>query len=347
MDRGGHGRRLTEDLGKPESCFAGGWPTLFGFDLSFRNEMLGGPSLAFSRPGHPACHPPRNMRGWCVQVGERPMKTLILTSFAFVTCCMLSAQDSVPSVVFSGNCANEIPSYPEWFQQTPLLHGQAYLAQGKRQEQIQQQYSKLKLQMSSGEAQELLGKPDFSKPLPAARLANAPVPSPPACSSQVAYIFRKNSENIADMADVAIYLFFSEDDKLYWASPQNLPNLKPLGSATEGSSRQPQTVSWREYVFANDGFALTLPESPVTNSDARLPEMTVYSVSVPPDSKLSLRVSHETRDCVATLTQLRGRALEGKSGADPTSVKEVSLHGSPGLEYQYKDRADRTSSDRF
>jgi len=33
--------------------------------------------------------------------------------------------------------------------------------------------------------------------------------------------------------DVAIYLFFSADDKLYWAAPQNLSELKPLGSAAQ------------------------------------------------------------------------------------------------------------------
>jgi len=228
---------------------------------------------------------------------------LIFTAFSAV-----EAQNSVPSVVFRGKCANEIPSYQEWFQQTPLLRGESYIAEGKRQEQIQEQYSKLKLQMSLGEVQKLLGKSDFSNPLPAARLANAPVPSQPVCSNQVAYIFRKNSENMADTADVAIYLFFSEDDKLYWVSPQNLPGFTPLGFPIEGGSRQRQIVSWREYIFANDGFAMTLPDAPITLSDATLPEMTVYSVSVLPDSKLSLHVSHQDRDCAATLAQLKDGA---------------------------------------
>jgi hypothetical protein len=277
------------------------------------------------------------------------MKTSILLWLVF-QCCVLAAQGPVPSVVFRGNCANEVPSCPEWFPQTPLLHGEAYLAQGKRQEQIQEQYSKLKLQMSLGEVQKLLGKPDFSKPLPAARLANAPVPSEPVCSNQVAYIFRKDGENMADMEDVAIYLFFAEDDKLYWVSPQNLPGFSPLGSRIAGGSRQHQIVSWREYIFADHGFALTLPEAPVTNSDARFPEMTVYTVSVLPDSKLSLRVSQQDRDCAATLAQLaqlKDGALKDKSGTDPSSVKEVSIDGHPGLEYQPRSGAERSLSDRF
>jgi hypothetical protein len=47
---------------------------------------------------------------------------------------------------------------------------------------------------------------------------------------------KKNNENMADMEDVAIYLFFSRDGRLYWATPQNLPNLKQLGSPTDGNA---------------------------------------------------------------------------------------------------------------
>ena len=201
--------------------------------------------------------------------------------------------------------------------------------------------------MSLGEVQKLLGKPDFSKPLPAARLTTALAPSEPVCSNQVAYIFRKNGENMADMADVAIFLFFSEDDKLYWASPQNLPGLKPLGSPTEGKPRQRQVVLWKEYIFADDGFAITLPEAPSTNSDPSLPEMNVFTVSVLPDTKLRLQVSRQNRDCSATLAQLRDGAIQGKSGADPKSVKEVSIDEHPGLEYQYRNGTERSLSDRL
>jgi hypothetical protein len=45
---------------------------------------------------------------------------------------------------------------------------------------------------------------------------------------------KKAHENMADVEDVAIYLSFSRDGKLYSAAPQNLPTLKQLGSPTEG-----------------------------------------------------------------------------------------------------------------
>src|ERR1039458_4319139 len=110
---------------------------------------------------------------------------------------------------------------------------------------------------------------------------------------------------------------------------------------------QKQTVTWKEYVFVNDGYAITLPEAPNPHPDSTLPEMTVYSVSVQPNTRLSLRVSHQDRDCGATLAQLKGGALKGNSGIDPASVTDVYVDGHPGVEYRYRLVSGRISSDRF
>jgi hypothetical protein len=166
---------------------------------------------------------------------ETPMKTSSVMFFVTVICCALAAQNSPPAVVFHGNCASDLPRYQHWFQQTRLPYGDPYLAPGKRKQEILDHYPKLKLQMSLEEVEILLGKPDFSTPRPAARLATAPEPAEQQCSNQIAYIVKKNTENMADMKDVAIYLSFTRGGKLYWATPQNLPNLKELGSATEGN----------------------------------------------------------------------------------------------------------------
>jgi len=94
-------------------------------------------------------------------------------------------------------------------------------------------YPKLKLQMSLEDIEKLLGKPDFATGTPVPHLATAPEPADKRCINELAFIVKKNHENMTDMEDVAIYLSFSRDGKLYWAAPQNLPTLKQLGSPTE------------------------------------------------------------------------------------------------------------------
>lgn len=113
------------------------------------------------------------------------------------------------------------------------------------------------------------------------------------------------------------------------------------------ASAQPKTQAWKEYVFPDDGFAITLPQAPNPHADSALPEFTVYSISLQPTVRLSLRASHQNRDCAATLAQLEDGALKGKSGITPSSVKHPSAEGGQGLEYEYEGGPERISSDRF
>jgi len=272
-------------------------------------------------------------------------RMLFLILFGAFTCGLLAAQD-VPKVVTShGSCAVKPPGYDDWYQQTRLSEGEPYVAPDKRKQQILDNYHSLKLQMTLDEVERLLGKPDFGTARPPLL---APEPTDHGCANDLAYIVRKNSGNMVETEDVAVYLSFSRDGKLYWAAPQNLPTLKPLGSPTGKAPAivQSQTV-WKEYVFADDRFAITLPDTPKPHADATLPEFTVYSVSLAGNAMLSLRVSHQDRDCAATLAQLKDGALNGKSGINPSSVKNPSIDGNQGLEYENTVSRDGGSSDRF
>ena len=208
------------------------------------------------------------------------MKTSILALFLCAIGCGLMAQNPPPAVVFHGNCPNKLPSFQEWFQHTELPHGGTYVAQEERKEHVLRQYSKLRLQMSLEEVERVLGTPDFATPRPIARLTTTPEPIESQCSNEVAYIFKKSSENMADFEDVAIYLLFSKDAKLYWVAPQNLPSLKQLGSPTEADAlpSQNRTSSWKEYAYPSEGFAITLPTDPSPHDDATMPEMRAYTV---------------------------------------------------------------------
>lgn len=110
---------------------------------------------------------------------------------------------------------------------------------------------------------------------------------------------------------------------------------------------QHAALSWKEYAFAEDGFAITFPAPPHPHPDPKLPDITVYSAFLPSTALVSVRVAHRLRNCNATLAQLKEGALKGKDGIDPSSVKDVSISGYVGTEYQYRFSADRTRSDSY
>jgi hypothetical protein len=113
---------------------------------------------------------------------------------------------------------------------------------------------------------------------------------------------------------------------------------------------QDHLLSWKEYVYANDGFAVTLPYAPTPHPDPNNTNITVYTVHPSADISVSLRVVNETRDCASTLSTLKDGALHGRQPRqpiDPLSVKEFSVNGYPGVEYQFQSGPGHTTYDRY
>jgi len=71
------------------------------------------------------------------------------------------------------------------------------------------------------------------------------------CSVETASIINKNSEHMTDLQDVGIYLFFSRDGKLYWAAPQNLPDLSRWVLRVENPNLQRVQNNWRNRDYTN------------------------------------------------------------------------------------------------
>ena len=158
-----------------------------------------------------------------------------LSRWMLVLISTLCAAQDVPSVVFHGNCATQLPRFQQWFKSTKLPYGQPYSISSERKERIIGNYAKLTIGMTLEEVERLLGDPDFSNPLPPPRLTNLAEPIGIRCADQVAYIFAKSTENMTDLGDEALYLVFSRNGALYWGAPQNMPTLKQLGSPTLAS----------------------------------------------------------------------------------------------------------------
>lgn len=145
----------------------------------------------------------------------------------------LVSQQSPPSYEAHGNCEDGLPHFQTWFNSTELRFGRPYVAKSDRKERVFDNYSKLKLEMTMSQVEQLLGKPDFSAPRASGHLSNDAHPAPTVCSEQITYMLKKTSDNMADTSDEAIYLFFSPEGKLTWAAPQNLPRLQQLGGPAQ------------------------------------------------------------------------------------------------------------------
>jgi hypothetical protein len=102
-------------------------------------------------------------------------------------------------------------------------------------------------------------------------------------------------------------------------------------------AQQKTTAQWKEYIYPNDGFALSLPRSPKISQSVALPGATAYAAYLESDDiGFVLRVMRTKRNqtCTAALNTLKERLLSGSdTSVDLSSLKEPSLDGTPGLEY--------------
>jgi hypothetical protein len=106
--------------------------------------------------------------------------------------------------------------------------------------------------------------------------------------------------------------------------------------------------AWKEYVYAQDGFALRAPHDPDAHVDAALPDSTAYTVRLSPDDVITIRVPHEKRDCNAVLGKLRDGVRNGKmQKSRASSLKEVSISGHPGLEYEWNVSPSTVTRERY
>jgi hypothetical protein len=97
---------------------------------------------------------------------------------------------------------------------------------------------------------------------------------------------------------------------------------------------------WKEYVYPNDAFAITLPSAPRPHKDTRFPDL---QVNVYTSGGVTLRVEDTPNGCDSAITTIAKSAEELKIGQkkpdpafrlDLASVKQGSLDGYPFIEYQ-------------
>jgi hypothetical protein len=102
---------------------------------------------------------------------------------------------------------------------------------------------------------------------------------------------------------------------------------------------------WRSYVFPDDGFGITLPAPVTPYNDGGDRHIHVYSVRLAGGAVFSLRAVHRLTDCDTTLADLWDKADQNKDPNQPVvagSLKQVSLDGLSGLEYETGKAGERT-----
>jgi hypothetical protein len=102
---------------------------------------------------------------------------------------------------------------------------------------------------------------------------------------------------------------------------------------------------WRSYVFPDDGFGISLPAPVTPYNDQGDRHIHVYSVRLAGGAVFSLRAVHRLTDCETTLADLWDKADQNKDPKEPVvrgSLKQVSLDGLTGLEYETGKAGERT-----
>ena len=101
---------------------------------------------------------------------------------------------------------------------------------------------------------------------------------------------------------------------------------------------------WKPYLFPDDGFGITLPAPTTPHDDGGDPHIHVYAVPLANGSVFSLRVVHRLMDCETTLADLWDKAQTNSDQHEPVvqrSLKQVSLDGLQGLEYETTAQGER------
>jgi hypothetical protein len=104
-------------------------------------------------------------------------------------------------------------------------------------------------------------------------------------------------------------------------------------SISELAFGQQQKALWKEYAYPADGFALTAPSSP-KSLDSVVPHATAYIVQLQADTRVVLR-TQTTNGCSAAIPLLKEKISKDPDLA-PSSLKDISIDGHPGMEFQRK-----------
>jgi hypothetical protein len=120
-------------------------------------------------------------------------------------------------------------------------------------------------------------------------------------------------------------------------------------SVAQKQAQKPQQSQWREYVYPQDGFAITLPSAPNPHYDGGDRHINVYTVAMG-KTVVSLRAISRLMDCETALSEMWDKAENTRNPNEPVikgSLKQISPAGMKGLEYETEMGSGQRSLHRF
>jgi hypothetical protein len=118
--------------------------------------------------------------------------------------------------------------------------------------------------------------------------------------------------------------------------------------AQYSSAQKQQSQQWRELVYPQDGFAITLPYAPKPYYDQGDRHISVYSVQMG-KTVVTLRAISRLMDCETALAD-QWEEADKKNAKEPLvkgSLKQISPAGMKGLEYETEIGSGERSLHRF
>lgn len=91
---------------------------------------------------------------------------------------------------------------------------------------------------------------------------------------------------------------------------------------------------WKEYTYAEDNFAIRAPASPGISPDPQALDVQIYRWALAPEVLFTIH-SGARPNCLDVLATLKSSPLKSKFGETiPGSMKDISLNGYKGLQYE-------------
>lgn len=100
---------------------------------------------------------------------------------------------------------------------------------------------------------------------------------------------------------------------------------------------------WKEYAYPDAGFAVTAPASPRIYPDPKAPDVRTYHWDLAPNISFIIH-SGNRPNCFQVVEKFKAALQTGDSkDIVPGSMKDISLSGYPGVEYEWREGTVRTT----